>query len=128
MVLGNGDVTNIFTYNELLNTTSVDGVMIARAAIRNPWIFKYLNDSARTLESIDNSISKIDKQQVFDAIAWPSVKEVEDAQRDYLQWVKENNTKPKYAKFHELNFQRLKHVSQSRQFGVKVVNPKTIHL
>lgn len=39
-VVGNGDVVDYYTYNKMLEETKVDGVMIARAAMGNPWIFK----------------------------------------------------------------------------------------
>lgn len=38
-VVGNGDVIDYLSYENMLKTTNVDGVMIARAAMGNPWIF-----------------------------------------------------------------------------------------
>ncbi|MBR3769861.1 MAG: tRNA dihydrouridine synthase DusB [Lachnospiraceae bacterium] len=47
-VLGNGDVTSAIKAKEMLAQTGCDGVMVARAAEGNPWIFReitsYLSD------------------------------------------------------------------------------------
>lgn len=51
-IIGNGDVTDIASY-EAMVSTGVDGVMIGRAAIGNPWIFndiKNQNIRERTIE------------------------------------------------------------------------------
>ena len=42
-VIGNGDVVDIDSYNKMLKT-GVDGVMIGRGALGQPWIFKELKD------------------------------------------------------------------------------------
>ncbi len=39
-VIGNGDVKNADDYFKMKETTGCDGVMIGRAALGNPWIFK----------------------------------------------------------------------------------------
>lgn len=39
-VFGNGDITNALVAKERLDQTGVDGLMIGRAAIGNPWIFR----------------------------------------------------------------------------------------
>jgi len=39
-VIGNGDITNPLVARERLDQTGVDGLMIGRAAIGNPWIFR----------------------------------------------------------------------------------------
>ena len=39
-VIGNGDVQNADDYFRMLNETKCDAVMIGRAALGNPWIFK----------------------------------------------------------------------------------------
>ena len=38
-IIGNGDVKSYIEYNEMINYTKCDGVMIGRAALGNPWIF-----------------------------------------------------------------------------------------
>ena len=39
-VIGNGDVSSLDDFKEIINETSCDAVMIGRAALGNPWIFK----------------------------------------------------------------------------------------
>ena len=50
-VIGNGDVTSVESAKELIEKTGVDGVMIGRAALGNPWllghIFDYLDTGKR---------------------------------------------------------------------------------
>jgi nifR3 family TIM-barrel protein len=43
-VIGNGDITTAQKAVEMFNTYGVDAVMIGRAAIGNPWIFKSVKD------------------------------------------------------------------------------------
>lgn len=42
-VLGNGDVRSVEDIDRMFAETGVDGIMIGRAAIGNPWIFRRLN-------------------------------------------------------------------------------------
>jgi len=39
-VIGNGDVLTVNDYNRMKQETGCDGIMIGRAALGNPWIFK----------------------------------------------------------------------------------------
>ena len=39
-VIGNGDVSSVSDFKEIMNKTNCDAVMIGRAALGNPWIFK----------------------------------------------------------------------------------------
>ncbi|MBC8215031.1 MAG: tRNA dihydrouridine synthase DusB [Candidatus Marinimicrobia bacterium] len=42
-VIGNGDVTSVNSMHKMLGETGCDGIMIGRAALGNPWIFRELN-------------------------------------------------------------------------------------
>ena len=53
-VIGNGDVVDIESYNKMLKT-GVDGVMIGRGALGQPWIFKELKEGY---------LPKVDKYRV----------------------------------------------------------------
>jgi nifR3 family TIM-barrel protein len=43
-VLANGDIHTAPLFFEALETTQCDGVLIARGALGNPWVFKQIND------------------------------------------------------------------------------------
>ena len=49
-VIGNGDVRDIRSAKEMFDYTRVDGIMIGRASLGNPWIFKNIIEA---LESMD---------------------------------------------------------------------------
>ena len=60
-VIGNGDVIDIYSAKEMLEETGCDAVMIGRAALGNPWIFKEVN------EYIENG-NIIDKPKPIDKV------------------------------------------------------------
>lgn len=45
-IIGNGNVMNKISYNEMLQQSSCDTVMVARGAMGNPWLFNELQSSA----------------------------------------------------------------------------------
>ena len=47
-VIGNGDVRNCFDAKRMIDETGVDAVMIARATLGNPWIFKEVDTYLQT--------------------------------------------------------------------------------
>lgn len=49
-VIGNGDVTNNEKAHEMINTTGCDAIMIGRAALGNPWIFREIDLSNSSLK------------------------------------------------------------------------------
>jgi len=49
-VLANGDVNSLADIKNIINLTNCDGVMIGRAALRNPWIFSGLDQDQVTLK------------------------------------------------------------------------------
>ena len=51
-IIGNGDVSNVADFDNMLKITGCDAVMIGRGALGNPWIFKDI------LDSINNQIIK----------------------------------------------------------------------
>ncbi len=48
-VLANGDVNSLADIQKIINLTNCDGVMIGRAALRNPWIFSGMDQDQVTL-------------------------------------------------------------------------------
>ena len=65
-VIGNGDVTNVAGIDQMLDYTKCDGVMIGRAAIKNPWIFSRLNIDQVSVEMVLQTFLKhLDDMIVF---------------------------------------------------------------
>jgi tRNA-dihydrouridine synthase B len=56
-VIGNGDVTSLFSAKRMFEETGCDGVMIGRGALGNPWIF----DSQSTSPSLEERLRMIDR-------------------------------------------------------------------
>lgn len=58
-VIGNGDIVDLESANKMIEYTRCDAIMIGRAAIGNPWIFK----------SIANGVEYVpDKKEIYDVI------------------------------------------------------------
>ena len=62
-IFGNGDVTTPQLAKKMLDETGVDGVMIGRGAINNPWIFQEVKHYLKTGELLEPAsiAMKIDK-------------------------------------------------------------------
>ena len=89
-VIGNGDIVDIYSAKKMIDETGCDAIMIGRASLGNPWIFKQINEylengniinGPSSLEKIDMCIKhlnylkeiKIDKVAVLEIrnhIAW----------------------------------------------------------
>ena len=71
-IFGNGDIDSPLKAKEYKEKYGVDGIMIGRAAIGNPWIFnqikKYLNEDEEIEKpSIDERINILKKHLLFSA-------------------------------------------------------------
>ena len=89
-VIGNGDIVDIYSAKKMIDETGCDAIMMGRASLGNPWIFKQINEylengniinGPSSLEKIDMCIKhlnylkeiKIDKVAVLEIrnhIAW----------------------------------------------------------
>lgn len=99
-IIGNGNVNNVEDANRMMKETGCDGVMIARASIRNPWIFNGFRTDAVLQDSSNNGL-------FVGHSDYPSVSEVEEARHIYNQYAEEYKTKPKFKEFHKNNFDRI---------------------
>jgi tRNA-dihydrouridine synthase len=55
-VIGNGDVSDATAALRMKETTGCDGVMIGRGAVRNPWIFRQIQNEQQGLPVIEPSL------------------------------------------------------------------------
>ena len=62
-VIGNGDIKNKEDALKMFETTGVDGIMIGRASIGNPWIFEEIINFLN-----DNEVRNIPKSEKLDTI------------------------------------------------------------
>lgn len=73
-ILGNGDITSPQKAKEAFEKYGVDGVMIGRATIGHPWIFKQIKHYFSTGELLpDLSVAEqieIIKEQIFLSVEW----------------------------------------------------------
>ena len=63
-VIGNGDITNEESAKNMFEYTGVDGVMIGRGALGNPWIFREIIHYLKTGEKLEKP-SKIEKLEIM---------------------------------------------------------------
>jgi tRNA-dihydrouridine synthase B len=111
-IIGNGNVTSREAAAQMHGISNCNGFMIARAAIRNPWVFEHFNNE------IDASAAE----------RWPTASEVRAAMKEYSDIASKYNTKPKFVKFHEENFKRLLKAAETGDTNQPFRSPKTIHL
>ena len=72
-VIGNGDIKSCFDAKRMIDETGVDAVMIARATLGNPWIFKEIDTYLETGEVIDR----------------PSYQEIKDTILRHIKYLRE---------------------------------------
>lgn len=66
-VIGNGDITDVKKAQKMFEYTNVDGIMIGRAALGNPWIFKNIISSLKNIK--DNNTPYITtKEEILNTI------------------------------------------------------------
>lgn len=64
LILGNGDLTSLNDVVLRVHQTGVDGVLIGRASMGNPWIFRQKEIARGILKHIDTSGWKIENQWI----------------------------------------------------------------
>jgi tRNA-dihydrouridine synthase len=80
-IIGNGDAITSEAAQKMMKDTLVDGVMIARGAILNPFSFSSSN---------------------------PTLEQLAKLEKDYFHTAATFRTKGKYIQFHTSNFQRIR--------------------
>ena len=61
-MIGNGDIVDEKTAEEIFKVTNVDGIMIGRATLGNPWIFKHIINYLKNGEilEMESNIEKLE--------------------------------------------------------------------
>lgn len=86
-IIGNGNVVTRADFDRLLAETHVDAAMIARGAIRSPWVFRGLTGRGPGL---------------------PTPEELEVARKSYFELAERFQTKPKFLEWHREGFERMR--------------------
>ncbi len=92
-IFGNGDINSPQKAVEYKNRYGVDGIMIGRAAIGNPWFFREIKHYVKTGEmlpspGIEERVAAC-KQHLHDSIAWKGLRlGVVEMRRHYANYLK----------------------------------------
>ena len=86
-IIGNGDVFGTESAHRMFEQTNCNGIMIARAAISNPWVLRELTGRGAGI---------------------PTAEELRQAKERYMEFASKFGTKEKFKMFHEQNFERMK--------------------
>ena len=93
-VIGNGDITTVYSAKEMVEKTHVDGVMIARGALGNPWlpgqVHNYLNHNLLPAPVSVSEIKEALLQQLEDMISFYGEKMAVAISRKYACWYSKN--------------------------------------
>lgn len=87
-IIGNGDVGSLDDFARLRRLTGADGAMIARGALRSPWVFRGL-----TQQGPSGPVS---------------VQELAEAERRYLELAARFGSRPKFLAWHAEGFRRMR--------------------
>lgn len=84
-VIGNGDITSIESANEIFQKTNCDAIMIGRASLGNPWIFKEIitgEKIEKSCEDVKNMIIKHLNMLVEEKGEYTAIREM----RKHIGW------------------------------------------
>lgn len=87
-IIGNGDIVTRDDWDRLSRQTGADGALIARGAIRSPWVFRGLLGEGSGLPN--------------------SEAELEAARTQYLELAARFGSKPKFQQWHQEGFRRMR--------------------
>ena len=123
-VIGNGDLMSYADALRMMHDTQCDGVMIARGAMRNPWIFKQLRQiNTDPSPIIGNNYGRDMKVDEY----WPCMDELTDVESMYFAWIAQHPpTNRKCLNFHTENFNRIRLCIQRQNFTEKWLNPSKV--
>ena len=84
-VIGNGDIVSLETAKRMFEYTNCDGIMIARGAQGNPWIFKSILEGK---EYIPSNMEKLDiiLEHINNALEYEDKKQATLKLRKHIAW------------------------------------------
>ena len=108
-VIGNGDIRTPSDVKQIVALTGCDGVMIGRAAMRNPWCLRQLSAAFNNLkEDVECHGSRS-----LGTSEWPTYSELELAAAENAAWSANRRAAPRYRRFREENFERLRRMARA---------------
>jgi tRNA-dihydrouridine synthase B len=87
-IIGNGDIVTREDWERLSRETGADGALIARGAIRSPWVFRGLRGLGSGTPT--------------------SLEEIDEAETQYRSLAEKYGSKPKFREWHQEGFQRMR--------------------
>ena len=107
-IFANGDIGSLDQWYKVKTATGASGALVARAAIRSPWVFRELTNQGPSLPSLD---------------------ELDAAQAEYFKLAQARGTREKYIAWHTEGFRRLRLRVEGKPLGQKgSVLPKNEHM
>ncbi|MFZ3031789.1 MAG: tRNA-dihydrouridine synthase [Candidatus Moraniibacteriota bacterium] len=82
LILGNGDVKDIFDAEEKVRQTGCDGVMLGRAIFGNPWLF----DTDKQVTVREKVLAAVEHTQLFEE-TWGKTKSFELMKKHYQAYI-----------------------------------------
>jgi tRNA-dihydrouridine synthase len=113
-IIGNGDVRTAEDVVRMTQTTGCDGIMVGRAAMRNPWIFKELVSAVGGGGGGSGGSSVVGGGKSVLPVPgalkneWPSLCELERAEKVNRQWSEHRKAASRYSPFRTENYARLR--------------------
>ena len=105
-VIGNGDVRTRQDVDRIMSETGCDGVMIGRAAMRNPWCFQSLTTAT------GGTGNAMEDATIAHGTEWPTPAGVERAFLENEAWSAHRPAAARYQRFRHENFERLRRQAQ----------------
>ena len=107
VLIANGNVRSRADADALVHSGGADGVMLARAAMRCPWIFSQFR--GLSCDAPPPSVTRSPSLSWDSIDVWPTVEQVNEAEEAWLAWgAHGRGTRDKHRQFHRANFARLR--------------------
>lgn len=111
-LIANGNIRGRADADALVHAGGADGVMLARAAMRNPWSFAEF--AGLSAEAPAPTAPARPPTAWPENDAWPTPREVDDAEAQWRRWASFGaGTRDKHRVFHAANFARLRSGARS---------------